>query len=135
MAGAIAAPVATGLLSAAPSANSTAPTPASALPTVTPTPAPGASPATQTKVITLIPGQNIVVTGAALGSSYEVALPSGGSWASALTGDAGSSIGSAPSAGSNPAGFTFTSSGGSILTANWTAADGSAQTTTITLTP
>ena len=88
-------------------------------------------------VITLrFPNQGtFTVTDAAAGDSFEVALPTGAAWQDALAAnDANATVGSAPSQGTNPAGFTFTGGVSTSLTAHWSDASGGAQTTVITVT-
>ena len=85
-----------------------------------------------------IPAHNpgtIVVTGVQQGQAFAVDLPDGATWQTGLSAnDTSSAIGSAPSQGSNPAGFTFAGQGGGTLTAMWTDADGNLQTTILSLT-
>ena len=98
----------------------------------TPTPSPsGSPPSVSGTTINLGPGTLDVVSNA--GMTYEVALPAGATWQKALSGDQNSSIGSAPSSGGNPAGFTYLGSG-SMLTATWFDSNGATQQTGIVLT-
>ena len=81
--------------------------------------------------IPLVAGQNESATGA-VGSVFELTLPAGAQWASAITATGAANIGSAPSSGSNPASFTY-NGGGAAIEATWVDSGGAIQTTTISI--
>jgi hypothetical protein len=128
--GAVAAPLAMNALSD-PSllpASEVGITPLSTLPTV-----PSSSTTGQVRVITLAASRNVAVTGASPDTTFEVALPANATWSVALQAtDSNSSIGSAPSGGSNPAAFTYVG-GGSSLICTWVDPSGAVQNTTISI--
>lgn len=141
--GALLAPVAVSLLSGPPplppSGGSPAPSggspasPPSGGGTAPAPPAPVAPSTAGPSIISLAAGFNANVSGAAAGTVFQVELPSGANWSPpGLVGDANSSVGSAPSAGSNPAGFTY-NGGGSTLSVTWVDATAGMQNTSINI--
>ena len=85
----------------------------------------------------LISLPTVAPVSAAPGANVTVNLPPGAIanafWASPLVAnDTRSNLGSAPSAGNNPAAFTYLG-GGSTLTASWVSADGQTQTSLVTV--